>query len=77
MESVLFRLKRPTLGVSVDGPKRKCVIVPANEIIEVELPDRLAPKNTTNVRWGNLVLSMFTRDVLTRVAAFTDPTSMS
>jgi hypothetical protein len=62
--------------VSVDGPKRKCIIVPADQIIDVELSDSLAPKNTTNVRWGNLVLSMFTEDVLKRMVAFTDPTSI-
>jgi hypothetical protein len=28
----------------------KCVLVPANEIIEVEVPDILASKDTTNVR---------------------------
>ena len=62
MDSGRFRLTRPTLGVSVHGPRMKCMLVPANEIIDVELPDSLKPKHTTNVRWGNLVLSMFTQD---------------
>ena len=73
MELGRFRLNRPTLGVSVDGPKKTCVLVPANEIIEVELPDTSAPRPTTKIKWGNLVLNMFTEDVLKRVVAFTDP----
>jgi hypothetical protein len=48
-----FALNRPTLGVSVHGPKRRCVIVPANGIIEVELPDSSEPNQTTDVKWGN------------------------
>jgi len=74
MKSRRFRLNRPTLGVSLNGPKRTCIIVPANEIIEVDFPDSMAPKHTANIKWGNVVLSMFTEDVLTRGVAFTDPT---
>ena len=68
-----FRLSRPTIGVSVDGPRTKCMVVPANEIIEVILPDSLSPRRTTTVKWRDLVLSMFTEDVSTRVVALADP----
>jgi hypothetical protein len=47
------------------------VVVPANEIIEVELTDSLASQQTTPVTWGNVVLSMFTDDLLARVVAVT------
>lgn len=74
MELGRFRLTRPTLGVSLHGQEKTCVLVPANEIIEVELADTSAPTHTTTVKWGSVVLSMFTDDVLTRVVALTDPT---
>jgi hypothetical protein len=67
MEPGCFRLTMPTIGVSVDGPQTKCVVVPANEIIEVTLPDSLSPRRITTVRWRDTVLSMFTEDVSARV----------
>jgi hypothetical protein len=67
-----FRLTRPTIGVSVDGPRTKCMVVPANEVIEVTMPNSLSPRRTTTVKWRDIVLRMFTEDVVTRVVAFTE-----
>jgi hypothetical protein len=67
-----FRLTRPTIGVSVDGPRTKCMVVPANEIIEVTLVDSLSPRRITTVKWRDTVLSMFTEDVSARVVALSN-----
>jgi len=66
MESRRYRLNRSTLGVCSDGEKRFCATVPANEVIEVAMPDILEPKQTVQVRWCNRVLTMFSEDILER-----------
>ena len=75
MEPRRLRLNRPTLGVCSDGPRKACVMVPANEIIEVELPDILECGHTIEVKWASRVLTMFTEDILKRGVAIDATTS--
>jgi hypothetical protein len=68
-----YRLNRPTLGLCSDDQRKACVTVPANEIVEVQVPDILARKHTVEIRWGNRVLTMFTGDILERGIPIDDP----
>lgn len=70
MLGVRYRLGKPTRAVYADAARKGFVLLPEDAVLTVENVD--GPGRLLKVRWNNLILLMFSQDLIERAVEVED-----